>query len=501
MPHATKFMPFRTFTRAAMPIYNIMRNPHIVFIDDGITCTHFSFNLINDIEVINREINSRKSKNDDFSHGTTCAAIVQRYYSSFDCTSIKILDNNRSGTIDSLDCALSWCLENTPDIVNMSVGSTDFRDASKIRYLINKLSLKTILVAAQSNAGFVTYPASFSGVIGVKASADKVCHFTPQQIDGIEFEAPGEHELVTRYGESIMTSRANSYAAPFIVAQICQKIEQVKDTSTARNLLISMQEKPNLLSTSLMPDWINSALIVYDCNAVYDLYPFSIHDVISLNDDIQQIMARIRQAKIDTVIVLMNDDNFSHKVLMILKEVEHQEKSIALVANTSYFDAQFKLKNYWNSCDVNCLLDSKCSFSELPKVLICGSNINRLSGITCSLIKYFHNDGYHGLAYSNIKGSQLFGMFALPSKNCLNFLNRMGYEHKGDIHICCWHTDMLCSQKDLFSDLNFFDFDIAFDLESNISYSIDEGSIQQEEHLAFTSGYEMYLYIKAILKD
>ena len=97
-----------------------------------------------------------------FAHGTICAAIIQKYLANSEIYSIRLLNEDGSGLIEHLKPALDWCIEKGIYLVNLSLGTTHFRDKSLIRTLVNHYVSKGMcIVAATSNSGYESYPASF----------------------------------------------------------------------------------------------------------------------------------------------------------------------------------------------------------------------------------------------------------------------------------------------------------------------------------------------------
>ncbi|KJD45255.1 S8 family serine peptidase [Paenibacillus terrae] len=101
-------------------------------------------------------------------HGTLCAGIVQTYFPDAMISSVKIL-NHRKGNAVQLCAALRWCVKHRVQVANISLGSTDFRDRGMLREVVNEFAAAgLIMVCAAHNGGLLTYPASFTNVIGVQ---------------------------------------------------------------------------------------------------------------------------------------------------------------------------------------------------------------------------------------------------------------------------------------------------------------------------------------------
>lgn len=109
-----------------------------------------------------------KQQATDYSHGTICSLIIEKYCPECVFDSIRILDDKGKGYIERIVPALEWCIQNDIKIANLSLGTTHFRDNEKLNKVINKYVNKgLIIVAAISNTGYFTSPASFTNVIGV----------------------------------------------------------------------------------------------------------------------------------------------------------------------------------------------------------------------------------------------------------------------------------------------------------------------------------------------
>ena len=155
-----------------------------------------------------------------FAHGTICAAIIQKYLANSEIYSIRLLNEDGSGLIEHLKPALDWCIEKGIYLVNLSLGTTHFRDKSLIRTLVNHYVSKGMcIVAATSNSGYESYPASFSNIIGVATHSSFFSDSLKRLFLGINILGESEHTL-RLYGVASVTQKCNSYAAPFVTAYI-----------------------------------------------------------------------------------------------------------------------------------------------------------------------------------------------------------------------------------------------------------------------------------------
>jgi hypothetical protein len=168
------------------------------------------------------------------SHGTICAAIIKKYSPEAVLSSIKILSSESMvGKKEQLVKALEWCVENDVKLINLSLGTIDFKDFYTVRDAVdNAFKAGIIIIAACSNRDIYTCPASLPNVIGVKCDNSGLLGeggfiyncFSP---DGIEIIASSRHNLITKSGDTITTSLCNSYAAPRITALVHDILQEI----------------------------------------------------------------------------------------------------------------------------------------------------------------------------------------------------------------------------------------------------------------------------------
>jgi len=200
----------------------------IAVIDDGINERVYNIGPLKYNIEINPELklNLGKTFNGDLTgHGTTCAAIIKKYAPETQLSSIKILNSqSHSGEKNQLIKALYWCAENGIKLVNLSLGSINFRDFIEIKNCINEVvGAGLVIVAACNNNNMYTVPASLTNVIGIKCEKEFFNNkyiFVPYAIDGIDILASGTHLLKDAFGSYSYTNSSNSFATPLITAKI-----------------------------------------------------------------------------------------------------------------------------------------------------------------------------------------------------------------------------------------------------------------------------------------
>lgn len=237
----------------------------IAIIDNGINELLINKGIDQSIVIDENGICIADTKNIDqqqFQHGTNCAMILEKYCSDCDLVSIRILDENGKGGIESFQPALDWCYKNHIRLINLSLGTVDFRDCEKLRCLINEYVEKgMIIIAATANSGFVSYPASFTNVIGVATTDSPLDYCKDYMQMGIDTVVPSVHAIKICDME-INTSLSNSYAAPYISALIANKLK-VHSTLDIKKLKLyaSEQSQLQMIKGIYEPDWVYRAYV------------------------------------------------------------------------------------------------------------------------------------------------------------------------------------------------------------------------------------------------
>ncbi len=202
---------------------------NIAIIDDGINEKLYKIGELEHNLQITPELNiqERASYNPYLpSHGTICAAIIKKYAPDANLSSVKILnEDSHMGMKSQLIRALEWCVQNKIRLVNLSLGTIDFKDFVEVEKAVKyACENDVIIIAACNNRNIFTCPASLPYVIGVKCDISGIIKereylynsFSP---DGIDITACGVHKLEKYNGESKITSACNSFATPYITSQ------------------------------------------------------------------------------------------------------------------------------------------------------------------------------------------------------------------------------------------------------------------------------------------
>lgn len=243
-----------------------LREDRIAIIDNGINRDLICKEKIQAQVVIDENNRCIEDKNEiqitDFQHGTFCALIVEKYNSHCILDSVRILDKTGKGGIEKIEPALEWCYQNNIRVVNLSFGTTNFNECEKLKKLINKYAYNgMIIVAATANSGFVSYPASFTNVIGVATIGSPLSYSKDYMQMGIDTVVPSEH-MVKMFDEEIRTSLSNSYAAPYVCALIVNRlnIDKALDIKKLKEYARE-QSHTEMVGGVYEPDWVYRAYV------------------------------------------------------------------------------------------------------------------------------------------------------------------------------------------------------------------------------------------------
>lgn len=103
-------------------------------------------------------------------HGTCVAMIIRDICVDTELISFKILNERMATDSRVMIYAMNEAIKLEPDMIHMSIGTTNRKYASYIKQLVDMAMQKNITVVAScNNFGIKAYPANLKGVIGVKS--------------------------------------------------------------------------------------------------------------------------------------------------------------------------------------------------------------------------------------------------------------------------------------------------------------------------------------------
>lgn len=157
---------------------------------------------------------------DLFGHATACAAIIRSLAPDVELYSVRVLGARLTGRAHVFARGLEWCIDNGMHVVNLSLSSTNddwyagFHDLCDLAARRNM-----VLVCALNNERKASYPAEFSSVLSVAATAGTDPEvFQRNPSPPAEWGAPGIDVDVAWAGGGSITTTGNSFASPVIAA-------------------------------------------------------------------------------------------------------------------------------------------------------------------------------------------------------------------------------------------------------------------------------------------
>ena len=377
-------------------------------------------------DIIQQNKGNISDEEDLFLHGTNCAMIIGLNCADAELYSYKLLDNTGKGNVDDLKSAFDWCLMNNIRLVNLSFGTTHFKDKGIIRQLVNQYANKgLIIIAATANSGYTAFPASFSNVIGVKAKDTFNIDAEGLRDKGVDFAAPSEHKIWFG-GNDITLQKSNSYAAPYVTAMAGRLMMEQSWINNVWQIKKHLYQKFRGKCVQYIPDWIEKGWIA--------------GKVLKSKAEVYFEVAAKEEA--DTVI-LYDKNEFN----------EYREKHIVYLGNeiAEQPDTQGFFWSRRNRKEQILCSRIKKENINIPVILLkSGKEQDQIWWLT-ELRKSFEAEGYNAYAISTEQESVLYDLEYIPFAVDENISNKIGdflywqtYYNQSDLIIC--HRDHIYSQ-------------------------------------------------------
>ena len=396
----------------------LIKKIHVCVIDDGICADEI--NIYKNIQIRNGKAVSSLNVCKNNSHGTGCAKVItKRAEKDILISSVSILNRQCKGNIQSLCTAFAWCVENDVDIINLSLGSVFFRDKELLLSAVNRCAENGIvIVGATSNEGYVTYPASFTNVLGVRSFDEKekrgcVARYDTNLGFGL-FETQGSEKIYIN-GIEKTTSWCNSVAAPQITAKIINVYEKGISPIAIRNMFGNELLKINCFGI----DWVSKAYV----QNISELIPeWCVCKIINKEVEMPLDIA-------DTVITQKADD---------IKRWLEAGKNIIYIGD-DVIDYESSNSYVWSKYNriqqIHYNQIAQQGISEVPVIFIEG--VCALKYIY-GLEKMFREKDYHAYSISHSILYELYGITYIPTEimdadKVNNFIRNELYYKQGDI--------------------------------------------------------------------
>ncbi len=426
----------------------------VAVIDDGIHEYYFENVSLHENIEITPQLNIKPGHRDvycDSYHGTICAAIISQFSeAAVELNSIKILATDRGrGTCDQLVEAIHWCIENDMKVINISLGSTMYQDFHRMGEAINKAYQKgLILIAAGSNKGVFSYPASHSNVIGVQCDRKGILkegQFIFNNLataDGINIIACANIRLRNFSGEIQEVEICNSFSAPVITSKVCSILHKMPEIRFEEILEIlsasamNAQEKPCNPYEKNTVDWLRRSMVFNLYNKVIKVPKgkFSENVVHIQCDDLEvgldqviHILQTITEDFEDIVIIVNDIYTLLCKTYygVFWDKIEPLKKNMVFLDDYDpVLDLYERMKSqkikYYNPYQrFRCVRDFEIANQEIqiPVITLIDFEEKELLKIINRLQSLFRQDGYNILSVSDSMLGVLMEVHFLPLKD------------------------------------------------------------------------------------
>lgn len=184
-------------------------------------------------------VNNDEDPFDDLGHGTHVTGIISSSDSyargianGAELLIAKVLDSRGYGNESDVIEAVDWCVNNSAQLISMSLGSEEFNrtcdDVPLSQAVINATDKGAIVIVAAGNSGFkgITEPACSSKAIAVGA-IDKNSNVAGFSSKGSELDilAPG-YQINSTFPEGWATKSGTSMATPHVTGVIALMLEK-----------------------------------------------------------------------------------------------------------------------------------------------------------------------------------------------------------------------------------------------------------------------------------
>ena len=124
--------------------------------------------ILNGTSFCNADAQPDSNYKDMIGHGTACIGVIHSKAPNAEFLPVKIFESELIATMDILCKAICWCVEHHCHIINLSLGTIDESNSDVLKEACDfAYKHQTFIVAATSNDGQQSIPASFPNVFGV----------------------------------------------------------------------------------------------------------------------------------------------------------------------------------------------------------------------------------------------------------------------------------------------------------------------------------------------
>lgn len=208
------------------------KNIKVALIDSGITRSgvedlgnvvyQVGYNIGSDNKVL------RKSSEIINEHGTAISLIMSHICPKIELYSFQILDDKLTACGNQLISALEHCIKIKPNIIHLSLGTTNTVYKSRLKRIVRRANkMQIIIVCAKDNHGQKSYPSCLNGTIAVEGLAFR--NINNLKYKNETFFAPiGLTNIKNLNKLNNYKVTGNSFAAAYVTGHIGNLIDKYK---------------------------------------------------------------------------------------------------------------------------------------------------------------------------------------------------------------------------------------------------------------------------------
>lgn len=165
----------------------------------------------------------------DYTHATMIASILELLSRDYDLINLVVMYAHDMTNMNSLYEAMHHCMTLSIDIILLSMGSIFPSDSFMLKTLVNQLAAKGIvIIAAQSNSGKLTFPASFPEVLSVQRDHDHLLldnqyHIQCENLLGVDVTM--NYDILL---EGLGVPERNSFIVPILASLVLPFMQNKK---------------------------------------------------------------------------------------------------------------------------------------------------------------------------------------------------------------------------------------------------------------------------------
>lgn len=303
----------------------------IGLIDSGINAKDFMFG--NNSSVINAWKGIYDSYTDFTGHGTQCANLMLRNIENIDIYNVKVFDKSLSTSCGNILNAMSWCINNKMNIINLSLSIIDLNYYYEFAKICNEAERNNIIIVASAdNLGRPCIPAYLKNVIGVGAAS------VSKSNDYFYTESS-----IQIYGDASIESHSGSIALTHSTSFATARLTGIIAKIISENVNINFVQLINILSSS-SKEYIKGQIIVENPDIDFDkcIIPINIEgDIKFITQELKDTSKFHITKNTKHVLLLINLTNnpHFHSVELKIRENIIQNNKISFVSSNTISDS------------------------------------------------------------------------------------------------------------------------------------------------------------------